>query len=135
MSSHPSVLFVCLHGSAKSLIAAEHFRRLASERGRLLNSASAGVDPDAEVPPFVVAGLHADGFNVAGRRPHRVTHEAVREADLVVSFGCELDAGLLARPTAQPVVRWDDIPAVSEGYDAARDEIVRRLIPLLDKLD
>jgi len=29
----PRVLFVCLHGSAKSLIALEHFRRLAQQRG------------------------------------------------------------------------------------------------------
>src|SRR2546423_363601 len=29
----PSVLFVCLHGSAKSVIAAEQLRRLAAARG------------------------------------------------------------------------------------------------------
>jgi hypothetical protein len=53
----------------------------------------------------------------------------------VVSFGCDLDRSVRARTAMPPLVRWDDIPAVSDGYDAARDEIVRRLIPLLDALD
>jgi len=34
----PFVLFVCLHGSAKSVIASEHFRRLAAERGLIGDS-------------------------------------------------------------------------------------------------
>ena len=33
MAAIGRVLFVCLHGSAKSVIALEHFRRLAAERG------------------------------------------------------------------------------------------------------
>lgn len=33
MTTTPRVLFGCLHGSAKSLIALEHFRRLAKEQG------------------------------------------------------------------------------------------------------
>jgi len=44
------VLFVCLHGSAKSLIALEHFRRLAAERGIAVEAAAAGTAPDAEIP-------------------------------------------------------------------------------------
>ena len=50
------VLFVCLHGSAKSLIALEHFRRLAAERGIAVEAAAAGTAPDAEIPPHVVQG-------------------------------------------------------------------------------
>lgn len=134
MPSRPSVLFVCLHGAAKSLIAAEHFRRLASERGRPVETASAGVEPDAEVTPHVVAGLRTDGFDVLGRRPRPVTCDAMHQADLVVSFGCDLEARLDERATARPVIRWDDVPAVSDGYEAARDEIVRRLVALLNEL-
>lgn len=134
MSSHPSVLFVCLHGSAKSLIAAEHFRRLAAEHGRVVETFSAGVEPDADVPPRVVAGLGGDGFDVARTVPRLLSDDAVRDADLVVSFGCDLEARRRGAPSAQPIIRWDDVPAVSDGYEAARDEIVRRLIPLLDGL-
>ena len=33
MTTTPTVPFVCLYGSANSLIALEHFRRLAQQRG------------------------------------------------------------------------------------------------------
>ncbi len=33
MSTTPTVLFVCLHGSAKSVIAVRYCQRLAAERG------------------------------------------------------------------------------------------------------
>ena len=134
MPSHPSVLFVCLHGSAKSVIAAEHFRRVAAQRGIVVDTASAGVEPDAEIPPHVVAGLGNDGFDVAGHRPRAVSGDIVGAADLVVSFGCELDAGGFKQTNARPIIRWDDVPAVSDGYDAARADIVRRFAPLLDDL-
>jgi protein-tyrosine-phosphatase len=47
----PRVLFVCLHGSAKSLIALEHFRHLAQQRGVDVQADWAGIEPDAEIPP------------------------------------------------------------------------------------
>jgi hypothetical protein len=55
-----------------------------------------------------------------------VTGEDIRSAWRVVSFGCDLGAP----PPGVTFERWDDVPAVSEGYRAARDAIVSRL-PLL----
>jgi hypothetical protein len=49
---------------------------------------------------------------------------------LLVSFGCELDGRRHADPTSRAIIRWDDVPAVSDGYEAARDEIVRRVTSL-----
>jgi len=69
MTSRQRVLFVCLHGSAKSLIAAEYFNRLASARGLDASATSAGTEPDDAIPPRVVSGLAGDGIDVAGRRP------------------------------------------------------------------
>src|SRR5438876_5073953 len=123
------VLFVCLHGSAKSLIALEHFRRLAAERGVAVEAASAETEPDAEIPPRVVQGLLGDGIDVRGRRPRQVTRADLEGASRVVTFGCELGA-LESSGLARE--RWDDVPAVSEGYTPARDLIVGRLPGLLD---
>src|SRR5438132_307040 len=64
MTTTPTVLFVCLHGSAKSLIALEHFRRLAQQRGVEVQADWAGIEPDAEIPPRVVQGLLGDGIDV-----------------------------------------------------------------------
>jgi protein-tyrosine-phosphatase len=134
MPLHPSVLFVCLHGSAKSLIAAEHFRRLAAERGYAVNVACAGLEPDPDIPPHVVAGLLRDGIDVGGQRPRGATDDSICGADVVVALGCDLEARQGHRPGRLPVVRWDGVPAVSDGYDVARDEILRRLLPLMDEL-
>ena len=51
------VLFVCLHGAAKSLIAARHLERLARERGIGIRAEFAGTEPDPQLTPAAVAGL------------------------------------------------------------------------------
>jgi arsenate reductase (thioredoxin) len=130
MVTSPRVLFVCVHGSAKSLIALEHFRRLAAERGVHVEASSAGTEPDAELPPKVVQGLLGDGIDVRGRRPRRVTRADLERASRVITFGCEL--GDLAPPRLA-LERWDDVPPVSEDFTRARDAIVARLPRLLDE--
>src|SRR5262249_14421692 len=126
----PTVLFVCLHGSAKSVIAAEQFRRLAVERGVMVKTADAGTEPDAEIPPKVVQGLLASGIDVSGRRPRRVTRADLEGASRVITFGCEL--GDLA-PIGLAIERWDDVPPVSEDFNRARDVIVARVSRVLDE--
>lgn len=128
MGTPRNVVFVCDHGSGKSLIAAEHFRRLAAGRGLDVDATSLGIEPDAEVPPRVVKGLLEDCIDVRGYRPRRLTGEALATASYVVSFGCDL--GALAPPGLR-VERWDDAPAVREDFRAARDLIVARLPRLL----
>jgi arsenate reductase (thioredoxin) len=126
-----SVLFVCLHGSAKSVIAAEHFRQRAAARGLPVDVRSAGLEPDDAVPPRVSSGLLADGIDVRDLRPRRPTEADVAQADTVVAFGCDLGP-LAAR--ARRIERWDDVPAVSEDFERARDAIVARVTRLLDEV-
>lgn len=126
--SHPTkVLFVCLHGSAKSVIAAEHFRRRAGAAGLDVEVASAGIEPDVEVPPHVISGLAADGFDITGLAPPALDATNPGDPDVVVSFGCDIEDRL----SSQSVIRWDDVPLVSEGYDAARDKIAQRVEALV----
>jgi protein-tyrosine-phosphatase len=130
MSTSRSVLFVCLHGAAKSVLAAADLRRLATERGIDVSAESAGTEPDPEIAPGVVAALRAEGIDLGGRRPRPVTAADTAGADRVVTFGCDLGA---AMPAAVPVERWDDVPAVSENLPAARAAIRRHLDHLLDE--
>ena len=125
----PQVVFVCLHGAAKSVIAASLFDRLAQSRGLDVRATFAGTEPDPEIPPRVVQNLRAEGVDVGGQRPRLVTRDELARATRVVSFGCDLSG--LGAVDAQ---RWDDVPAVSEDYSKARDLIASRVETLVEKL-
>ena len=124
------VLFVCQHGAAKSVVAAQHLRRLAQARSVEIECLSAGIEPDDSVPPHVIAGLAADGLQFVPTTPRLVTQQLSERANHIVSFGCDLTT--VAAP--ERVLVWNDVPAVSEGYARARDAIVARLEPLLDAI-
>src|SRR6266478_6234419 len=68
-STKPTVVFVCEHGSAKSIIAAAEFERMAKEKGLNLNILARGTNPDAEITKLVRDGLEADGYDVGNLKP------------------------------------------------------------------
>jgi arsenate reductase (thioredoxin) len=127
----PVVVFVCLHGSAKSVIASEHFRRLSAQRGLDAAVACAGTEPDAEIPARVIQGLRADGIDVSGQRPRAIRRTDLERASHVIAFGCDLSA---IAPPGLAVERWDEVPAVSEDYGRARDAIATRVRALVDRM-
>jgi len=129
MTSIPHVLFVCLHGAAKSVLAAADFQRMAKERGLPVGATSAGIQPDPEIAPSVLAALEAEGVNMAGQKPRLVTREMAAGATRVVAFGCGLGA---AAPDGARFEQWEDVPAVSDGLPAARAVIRQHLERLLD---
>jgi len=126
------VAFVCLHGSAKSLIAAEHMNRLGRGRGVAVEATTSGPEPDAEVPGNVIDGLLTRGIDARRRIPQRVTGEALARADHIVSFGCDL-RGLVG--TERAVEHWDDCPAVSDDLDIAYAFITQRVEQLFERLN
>jgi arsenate reductase len=125
------IAFVCLHGSAKSLIAAEYLNQRACEMGLDVAADSAGLEPDPEVPAHVVAGLRAKGMDVSGRTPAPASAAHLAKADRVVAFGCDLASSVKA---GQAVEQWSDCPAVSDGFDPAWSYITRRVDEILAKL-
>lgn len=123
------VVFVCEHGSAKSLVAASFFERMAKERGIALRAVSRGTAPDASVPAAVVEALRGDGFDVAAFKPQRLTEADVLAADRVIAIGVDLgEVGARARTR---VVRWDDIPPFAASYPHARQAILSHIGSLL----
>jgi arsenate reductase (thioredoxin) len=131
MNKTGKIAFVCLHGSAKSLIAAEYFNRLARETGSALVATTSGPEPDPEVPGNVVEGLSKRQIDVRGYRPMLISAAGLADADLIVSFACEAGAALAP---GKPVERWDGCPAVSADFETAWgfitghvDELIKRL--------
>ena len=127
----PTVLFVCPHGAAKSVLASAYFERLAKERGLNVRVLSAGTDPDPQVAPAVVNHLAKNGYAVPVRKPRRATPEELATADVVISIGCD-PKDLAARQGT--LERWDDVPAPSEDFARADAKIRERVTELVDEL-
>jgi arsenate reductase len=129
-ATHRTVLFVCLHGAAKSVLAAEALDRLARARGLDLAADFAGTEPDGDVAPAVRQTLGAEGVDLRGKRPRRVTAQDVAGAWRVITFGCELG---VAAAAGAAIERWDDVPAVSADLPLARAAIEARVRALVDE--
>lgn len=127
-----TIVFVCEHGSAKSVIAAAHFNRMAKEKGLPYQAVARGVRPDKEIPANVRGGLAADGVDVTAWKPALVRQQDIERADQVVTFACRLPASVSTR--SAKIQEWNDVPAVSENYSAARQTIVGRIQSLLSEL-
>jgi arsenate reductase len=127
-----NVAFVCLHGSAKSLIAAEYFNRLAREKSLPMRATTSGPEPDPEVPPNVVEGMSSRGFDVEAYKPALITADGLKNSDLIVSFACDAGRKLAS---GKPEERWDECPAVSEDFDVAWKFITGRVNQLFGRLN
>jgi len=127
-----TILFVCEHGSAKSVIAAAHFNRLAEQRKLPYRAMARGINPDPEIPQQVRLDLAKDGLDVANWKPALVAEKDVREAVRVVTFGCRVPFS--EKTTAGKVVDWQGIPSTSENYERARTTIVEKIDALIKTL-
>lgn len=127
-----TVLFVCEHGAAKSVVAAAHFNKLAAERGLPFRAISRGTAPDPLVPPRVVDGLKGERLSMPrGFAPALVTSADVSSASRVVTF----DVTLPVSSDASRVSAWNSLPAFSDGYAPASAAIAEKVKNLLQELE
>jgi arsenate reductase len=125
------VVFVCEHGSVKSLIAMVYFNARAHARGLPYQAIARGTAPEPVVPGPVREGLRAGGFDVSGFVPQLFKASDLDGASLVVSFDQDIDKTVGGRVRH---LRWDNLPGVLADYARGRDEIVRHVDSLLDSL-
>jgi protein-tyrosine-phosphatase len=128
---HYTILFLCPHNAAKSVLAAAYCQHLLAQYGLEVQVISAGTEPDATASPEVVALLHAEGLDVAQHRPRSVTREELGAAFRVISLGC--DVSHLA-PSSTLVEHWDDVPSPSQHLARARDAIYTHVEQLVEEL-
>ena len=126
-------MFVCVHNAGRSQMAAG---LMTLRSGGGVRVRSAGSDPAAEVNPLAVRAMQEIGVDLAGAFPKRLTDEAVREADVVVTMGCG-DAC-----PVYPGKRYEDWqvedPAQATSLDDVRrirDDIDTRVTRLLVELE
>jgi arsenate reductase len=81
----PEVLFVCIHNAGRSQMAAALLDHYAEGRVRVR---SAGSEPADQVNPAVVAVMDELGIDLRRELPKRLTDDAAKEADVIVTMGC-----------------------------------------------
>ena len=129
MDQDLNIIFVCEHGAAKSVIAAVHFNRLASQMGLDMHAVARGTHPDEELSPQTIRGLSEEGLTPTESVPQKLTVIELQSAQRVITF-CDLPAEY---PQQTQSERWEDVPPVSENYEKARDVIVERIHQMLSR--
>jgi len=115
-----------------SVIAAQYFNKMASERGLTERATYRGVTPQAELSVATAKGLREDGFSIPAAKPGPLTTEDLDAATHVFAVGCTLPAAAVGSKKAQ---ECNDVPKVSEGYALSRDAIKRHLEQLINQLE
>lgn len=125
------VVFVCEHGSVKSLVAMEYFNRGAKTRGLNYRAVARGTAPEPTVPRAVEKGLHRDAFDVSAFKSRKFDVSDVDRASLIVSF--DQDVASVVGDRAR-YLQWDDLPGILANYTRGKAAIVRHVDALLDEL-
>lgn len=129
-ADHSSIVFVCEHGAAKSLIATAYFNKLASERGMTVRATFRGVSPQEALSVRAVEGLRADGLLIPDGKPTAIGQDDVAGASHIFAIGCALPQQAAASGKAAD---WTDVPD-GKGYGPMRDAIVAHVRTLLDEI-
>jgi len=126
-----TVVFVCEHGAAQSVIAAAYFNRLVAERHLPYHAIARGASPQENPSVATAAGLKADGMTVTGEKPKGLSDAEAADAVRIVAF-CPIPDrfGRMAL-----IEKHEDVPLISEGYAAARDKILGYVKQVLDELE
>ena len=121
-----TVLFVCPHGAAKSVLAGSYFNRFAAELGLEARAIARGTDPDAEISDRVRLDV---GPELCVAQPTGLTAADVAHADLLVAFDlAEAELGV------SPNRSWNGLPALSADFELGRAAILGRVVALVAEI-
>jgi arsenate reductase (thioredoxin) len=137
-STQPTVVFICSHGTIKSLMAAQRFNKIAAERGisvRAISRAANDRTVDKKVPDKVAAAMEKEGYYVDEIVPQVLTHDEAAKAAKVVHISLEDPADDPDAKTAVglAVQRWDGIPSGLRDYPTARKMIDQRVDAMVEE--
>lgn len=124
------IVFVCEHGSAKSVIAATYFNKLAKEKNIQWEAVSRGNNPDEEVSEKTKKLLGEDKLLDVTFSPQRLSQLDVDAAEQVILFN-DLPENIHGRNNIE---YWLEIQSVNDDFQKLRDDILAKIIPLLDSL-
>ena len=127
------VVFVCRNGVAMSVWSAAYFNRLAEARNLPQRAiARASIPSFTEVPMRMEVALALDGFRIDGYRPHVVSSDDVRDAEIVVAIDTDLPADARASESISEI--WSGFPPMREQYFPSRKALRARVEALIERL-
>ncbi len=130
-ATNKPVLFVCEHGTVRSVLAKVLFEQYAAEVGLNTKAFSRGTRADSVVPAFMLHGLAGDKIDLGDWRPQTLQPRDLTNASMVVTFDIPRAATATA---AVPQAHWDSLPSVSRDYITGREAIKVRVHQLVDSL-
>lgn len=131
MADIPTVLFVCVHNAGRSQMAAALLDHHGAGRVAVR---SAGSAPAEQINPAVREVMAEIGIDLSKEFPKRLTDDAVRAADVVITMGCGDACPIVP---GKRYLDWQlDDPAgrTPEQVRPIRDDIDRRVQALLTEL-
>ena len=127
----PEILFVCVHNSGRSQMAAALAKHLSADK---VHVRSAGSQPTRQIHPMTIQALAERGIELTEAFPKPLTDDVVRAADVIITMGCGDACPVLpgkryedwevADPAGQPI----------EVVRAIRDDIQARVTTLLGEI-
>jgi len=130
LAQKKQIVFVCEHGSAKSVIAATYFNKVAKERNLNWEAVARGTSPDATISPRTKALLEKDNLFDPKFTPEKISQIDINQSQQVVLF-FPLPGSISADNKTRD---WTKVQAVNEDFPRLRDDIVSKIKPLLDSL-
>ncbi len=132
MTHKASVLFVCIHNAGRSQMAAGYLKHLAGDR---IEVRSAGTDPGDKVNPAAVEAMAEEGIDISVNFPKKLTDEAVKESDYVITMGCGDTCPFFPGKT---YLDWPLDDPAGQGVDAVRpirDAVRAKVEALIAEID
>ena len=125
------VLFLCIHNSGRSQMAAGFMRHLGAGRVMVY---SAGSEPANSINPSAVAVMKEVGIDIASAQPQLWTMEMLEAVDVVITMGCGDACPFLP---GKKYVDWPLNDPAGQGIEAVRpirDEIRKLVEDLLEQI-
>jgi protein-tyrosine-phosphatase len=132
MTYKSSVLFVCIHNAGRSQMAAGYLKHFAGDR---IEVRSAGTDPGDKVNPAAVAAMAEEGIDISVNFPKKLTDEAVKESDYVITMGCGDTCPYFPGKT---YLDWPLDDPAGQGVEAVRpirDAVRAKVEALIQEID
>lgn len=131
VSDTVDVLFVCVHNSGRSQMAAGFMSQLGGDR---VVVRSAGSAPRESISPEVIEAMAEVGIDIRQEFPKPLTDEVVRGSDAVITMGCGDACPIYPGKRYEDWVLEDPADQSIEAVRVIRDEIKMRVETLLSEL-